>query len=60
MDGSEDSDPEILKTKKRGRKLLLGDELDNQVKRFVTSIRKSGVSLIQLLFRQGVWSGVVC
>ena len=35
MDGSEDSDPEILKTKKRGRKLLLGDERDNQVKRFV-------------------------
>ena len=41
-DGSEDPDPEILKTKKRGRRLLLGDELDNQVKSFVTSIRKSG------------------
>ena len=41
-DGSEDSDPEIMKTQKRGRKLLLGDELDNQVKRFVPSIRKSG------------------
>ena len=36
------TDPEILKTKKRGRRLLLGDELDNQVKSFVTSIRKSG------------------
>lgn len=35
-------EPEVLTPKKRGRKLLLGDELDNKVKRFVTTIRSSG------------------
>lgn len=39
---SENLETEVLTPKKRGRKLLLGEELDNNVKRFVSSIRKSG------------------
>lgn len=42
IDTDSEIETEILTPKKRGRKLLLGDELDNKVKRFVTTIRSSG------------------
>lgn len=42
IDTDSEIETEVLTPKKRGRKLLLRDELDNKVKRFVTTIRSSG------------------
>lgn len=42
IDTDSEIETEVLTPRKRGRKLLLGDELDNNVIRFVTTIRSSG------------------
>lgn len=42
IDTDREIETEVLTPRKRGRKLLLGDELDNKVIRFVTTIGSSG------------------
>lgn len=59
IDTDSEVETEVLTPKKRGRKLLLEDELDNKVKRFVTTISSGGVvntAIVKAAGREVVFS----